>query len=264
MPKIVVNNFKLNYEIHGDGPPLLMILGIGANISWWGKYFINGLAKHFKVIVFDNRGTGKSEDPKQDYIIKTLSDDAIGLLNALNIESTYIFGHSMGGYITQELALNNNRVNKIVLCSTSCGGDKTVLATPEVLDILGKPRKGRNPEEVAKENLKIFYSIEFLKKYPKLIDLATQNMIKTPMDPESYFRQTKAVELFDTCNKLKNLKIPTLILHGMKDILVPPQNAYLLAELLSNSQVIIFIKSAHAPFVEEPDLVLKAIFQFLL
>ena len=264
MAKIAVNNFKLNYEIYGDGPPLLMILGIGANISWWGKYFINGLAKHFKVIIFDNRGTGKSEDPKQDYFIKTLADDAIGLLNALNIERTYIFGHSMWGYITQELALNYNRVNKIVLCSTSFGGDKAILATPEVLDILGKPREGRDPEEVAKENLKIFYSIKFLKKYPKLIDLATQNMIKNPMDPESYFRQTKAIELFDTSTKLKNLKIPTLILHGMKDVLVPPQNAYLLSELLPNSQVQIFSESAHAPFVEEPDLVLKAIFQFLL
>jgi len=264
MPKLEIKNFKLNYEIYGDGPPLLMILGIEANISWWGKYFINGLAKHFKVIVFDNRGTGKSEDLQQDYFISTLADDAIGLLNALNIDNIHIFGHSMGGYIAQELALNYNRVNKIVLCSTSCGGDKSVLASPEVLDILAKPRKGRNPEEIAKENLKIFYSIEFMEKYPQLINLAIQNMIEAPMDPESYFRQTKAIELFDTCNRLKNLKIPTLILHGMKDVLVPPQNAYLLAELLSNSRVKIFSKSAHAPFVEEPDLVLKAIFQFLL
>ena len=264
MPNLEINNLKLYYEIYGDGPPLLMILGIGANISWWGKYFLNGLAEHFKIIVFDNRGTGKSEDPKRDYFIKTLADDAIGLLNALDIDKVHIFGHSMGGYIAQELALNYNRVNKIVLCSTSCGGDKSILATPEVLEILRKPRKGRNPEEVAKENLKIFYSIEFLKKYPKLINLATQNMIKTPLDPESYSRQTKAIELFDTCNKLKNLKIPTLILHGMKDVLVPSQNAYLLAELLPNSQVKIFSESAHAPFVEEPDLVLKAIFQFLL
>ncbi|NVM16832.1 MAG: alpha/beta hydrolase [Candidatus Lokiarchaeota archaeon] len=264
MPNLKINNFRLYYEIYGDGPPLLMILGIGANISWWGKHFINGLAKHFKVIVFDNRGTGQSEDPKQDYFIRSLADDAIGLLNTLNIDKAYIFGHSMGGYIAQELTLNYSRVNKLILCSTSCGGDKSILASPEVLDILGKPRKGRDPEEVAKENLKIFYSIEFLEKYPKLIDLAIQNMIKAPLDPDSYFRQTKAIELFNTCNMLKNLKISTLILHGMKDVLVPPQNANILANLIPNSQVKIFTKSAHAPFVEEPDLVLKAIFEFLL
>ena len=264
MPNLVINNFNLYYEIYGDGPPLLMILGIGANINWWGRYFLNGLAKHFKVIAFDNRGTGRSEDPKQDYFIKTLADDAIGLLDALSIDKTFIFGHSMGGYIAQELVLNYARVDKLVLCSTSCGGDKSILASPKVLEILGKSRKGRNPGEVAKENLEIFYSIEFFEKFPKLINLAIQNMIKAPLDPDSYFRQTKAIELFKTCNKLKNLKIPTLILHGMKDILVPPQNAHVLANLIPNSQVKKFSKSAHAPFVEEPDLVLKAIFDFLL
>ncbi len=263
MPNLEINNFRLYYEIYGDGPSLLMILGIGANINWWGKYFINGLAKHFKVIVFDNRGTGQSEDPKQDYFIKLLADDAIGLLNALNIDKAYVFGHSMGGYIAQELALNYTRVNKLVLCSTSCGGNKAILASPEVLEILGKTRKGRDPEEVAKENLKLFYSIEFMENYPKLINFAIQNMVKAPLDSDSYLRQTKAIELFDTCNRLKNIKIPTLILHGMKDILVPTQNANILANLIPNSQVKIISKSAHAPFVEQPDLVLKAIFDFL-
>jgi len=162
------------------------------------------------------------------------------------------------------LALKYTRVTKLVLCSTSCGGDKSVLASPEVLDILGKPRKGRDPEEVAKENLKIFYSIEFIEKFPKLINFAIQNMVKAPLDPDSYFRQTKAIDLFNTCNRLKNIKIPSLILHGLKDVLVPPQNANILADLLLKSQVKIFPKSAHAPFVEEPDLVLKAIFEFLI
>ena len=264
MPNLKINDFRLYYEIYGDGSPLLMILGIGANISWWGKYFINGLAKHFKVIIFDNRGTGQSEDPKKDYSIRTLADDAIGLLNALNIDKVHIFGHSMGGYIAQELVLNYTRFNKLILCSTSCGGDESVLASPEVLDILGKPRKDRNPAEVAKENLKIFYSIEFIEKFPKLINFAIQNMVKAPLDPDSYFRQTKAIDLFNTCNRLKNIKIPSLILHGLKDVLVPPQNANILADLLLKSQVKIFPKSAHAPFVEEPDLVLKAIFEFLI
>ena len=264
MPKIRINTFNLFYEIYGDGPPLLMILGLGANISWWGKYFLNGLAKHFKVIVFDNRGTGQSEDPKLDYFIRTLADDAIGLLDTLNIDKASIFGHSMGGGIAQELALNYTRVNKLVLCSASCGGNKSILASPEVLDIVAKPRKGRDLEEVAKENLKIFYSIEFMEEHPKLINFAIKNMVKAPLDPNSYFRQTKAIELFNTSNRLKDLKIPTLILHGMKDVLVPPQNANILAELIPNSQVKIFSQSAHAPFVEEPDLVLNAIIEFLI
>ena len=88
-------------------------------------------------------------------------------------------------------------------------------------------------------------------------------MGKTPMSPENYARQTKAIESFNTCDKLKELKISTLILHGKKDILVPPQNAEILAKLIANSQIAWFNKSAHAPFVEEPNLVLNAIIEFL-
>ena len=99
MPKVKVNAINIYYEIYGTGSPLLMILGLGANITWWGKYFIKGLADHFKVVVFDNRGTGQSNNPKSQYTVRTLADDAYGLLKALNIENTFVFGHSMGGGI---------------------------------------------------------------------------------------------------------------------------------------------------------------------
>ena len=263
MPRVKIDNFNLYYEVYGEGHPLLMILGLGANTSWWGRYFLKELAKHFKVIVFDNRGTGQSGDPKLDYTIKTLADDTIGLMNALNIEFAHFFGHSMGGGIAQELVLNYDRINKLILCSTSCGGHKSILAAPEVLQIVGKPRKGRTIEEIAEETLPIFYSNEFRKKNPKLIGYAIQNMAKTPMSPENYDRQTEAIESLNTCDKLKELKISTLIMHGKKDILVPPQNAEILGELIKNSQITWFYKSAHAPFVEEPNLVLDAINEFL-
>ena len=264
MPKISVKKFNVFYETYGDGPPLMMILGLGANVTWWGRYFLNGLAEHFKVIVFDNRGTGQSDDPKLEYSIKTLADDVVSLMYALNIDKTHVFGHSMGGAIAQELVLNCNRVNKLILCSTSCGGSKSFSASPEVLQIVNKQRIGRSPEEIAKEGLNIFYSNEFIKENPKLINFAIQNMIKKPLDPESYSRQTKAIESFSTCSRLKDLKLSTMIMHGMKDVLVPPQNAKILAELIPNSQLIVFNKSAHAPYVEEPDLVLNAIIKFLL
>jgi pimeloyl-ACP methyl ester carboxylesterase len=132
-----------------------------------------------------------------------------------------------------------------------------------VLEILEKPREGRAPEEIAKDNLKLFYSNEFMQQNPKLINFAIQNMVKSPIDPKSFNRQARAIELFDTSDRLKSLDVPTLILHGMKDILVPPQNANILAELIPYSQVKLFSKSAHAPFVEEPDLVLKTIIKFL-
>lgn len=264
MPKIKVGNFNLFYEIYGDGPPLLMIIGLGANINWWGTYFLQGLAKHFKVIVFDNRGTGRSGDPKLNYSIMSLADDTIALLNALRIDNAYVFGHSMGGYIAQELVLNYNRVEKLILCSTSCGGPQSVLANPKVLEIVNKSRKGRASEEIAAESLEILYSPEFIRSNPKLINIAIKIMATTPVTAESYMRQIKAIELFETSTRLKNLKVSTLILHGMNDVLVPSKNAQILADLIPNSRVEIFPQSAHAPFVEETELIQSAIIKFLL
>ena len=264
MPKVKANTMDIYYEIHGTGPPLLMILGLGANITWWGKYFIKGLADHFKVIMFDNRGTGQSSNPKSQYSVRTLADDAYSLLKALNIEKTFVFGHSMGGGIAQELIIQYSGISKLILCNSTCGGSKSILASPEVLQIVNKPRSGRAPTEVAKESLKIFYSPEFIKNHSKLIDYAVQNMAKSQMIPRNYEWQTNAIKSFKTCDRLKNIKIPTLIMQGAKDVLVPPQNARILVDLIPNANIKMFLESAHAPYVEEPDSVIKATIDFLL
>jgi pimeloyl-ACP methyl ester carboxylesterase len=264
MPKVKVDTINIYYEIYGTGPPLLMILGLGANITWWGKYFIKGLADHFKVVVFDNRGTGQSSDPKSQYTVRTLADDAYSLLKALNIENVFVFGHSMGGGIAQELIIQYNGMSKLILCNSSCGGSKSILASPEVLQIIDKTRSGRVPIDIAKESLKIFYSPEFIENHPKLIDYAVQNMAKSQMLPRNYEWQMSAIKSFKTCDRLKNIKIPTLIMHGAKDVLVPPQNAKILADLISNAHIKMFTDSAHAPYVEEPDAVIEAIVKFLL
>ena len=267
MPKIKVNTMNIYYEIYGTGPPLLMILGLGANIMWWGKYFIKGLANYFNVIVLDNRGTGQSSNPKSQYTVKILADDAYGLLKALNIENTFVFGHSMGGGIAQELLIQHSRsigMSKLILCSSSCGGSKSILASPEVLQIINKTRSGRTPIEIAKESLKIFYSPEFMKNNPKLVDYAVQNMAKSQMLSRNYEWQTTAIKSFKTCDRIKNIKIPTLIMHGAKDVLVPPQNTKILAELIPNAHIKMFTESAHTPYVEEPDAVIDAMVEFLL
>jgi len=243
MPKVKVNTMNIYYEIYGTGPPLLMILGLGANITWWGKYFLKGLANYFNVIVLDNRGTGQSSNPKSQYTVKILADDAYGLLKALNIENTFVFGHSMGGGIAQELLIQHSRsigMSKLILCSSSCGGSKSILASPEVLQIINKTRSGRTPIEIAKE------------------------MAKSQMLPRNYEWQTAAIKSFKTCDRIKNIKIPTLIMHGAKDVLVPPQNTKILAELIPNAHIKMFTESAHAPYVEEPDAVIDAMVEFLL
>ena len=82
MPKVKVNDIEIYYEIHGDGFPLVMIMGLSANIDWWELPLIEELSKQFKVIIFDNRGAGRTDKPAMDFSIKMFADDTVGLMNA--------------------------------------------------------------------------------------------------------------------------------------------------------------------------------------
>ncbi len=120
MPKVKVDGVNLYYEIHGDGFPLLMIQGLSENVYSWDSPVIDGLSKHLKTVIFDNRGVGRSDDLVGDLTIESMAADALGLMDALNISQAHILGHSMGGMIAQEIALKfPERVKKLVLCSTS-------------------------------------------------------------------------------------------------------------------------------------------------
>ena len=129
--KVKVNDINMYYEIHGEGFPLVMIQGIGQSSLMWPPIFLDEVSKSFKIIIFDNRGAGRTDKPDIEYSIKMFADDTIGLMDALNIERAHVLGYSMGGIIAQELVLNYpKRVEKLVLCSTDCGGNKAVHMSP--------------------------------------------------------------------------------------------------------------------------------------
>jgi pimeloyl-ACP methyl ester carboxylesterase len=136
MPKVNIDGFEMYYEISGEGTPLVMIMGLGANSEWWNEEIINRLNDSFKVMILDNRGTGRSDDPGVEFSIKDLAEDVINLMDKVNIPKAHILGISMGGMIAQELALNfPEKVIKLVLCSTYCGGSKSIPPSREVLKL---------------------------------------------------------------------------------------------------------------------------------
>ena len=170
----------------------------------------------------------------------------------------------MGGMISQELTLNYpERVNKLVLCSTNCGQSKLIHSSSKVQQIINQPQEKLSLEKIAINMLSIFYTEEFLKKNPKFVELAIQNMSRIQTSIKNYNRQIKAIETFDACEKLKNIKNPTLIMHGIKDILVPVQNGKILTGLIPGARLILFKNSAHVPYVEERDKFIKNLVEFL-
>ncbi|HEX3182300.1 MAG TPA: alpha/beta hydrolase, partial [Beijerinckiaceae bacterium] len=123
------NGVKIAFNIQGNGPPLVLIMGYRLNSSAWPQDFLDSLARRFTVITPDNRGTGKSDKPLDGYAIANLARDVHGLLDALGIDRAHILGYSMGGAIAQEFVRQfPERVAGLVLCATMCGGRRAIYA----------------------------------------------------------------------------------------------------------------------------------------
>jgi len=248
-----------------DGFPLVMIMGLSANKDWWPPQLVRKLSEKYKVVLFDNRGAGRSDKPDAPYTIRMLADDAVGLMDALGIERAHIFGVSMGGMIAQEIAINYpERVEKLILGCTTCGAGRMVPPSQEVLRMLTRTRAEMNPEEYARKYVApLLFTKETLEKRPDIVETFVKSYSIAPIPDFSYRRQLEAVLAHNACDRLHMIKAPTLILHGKKDILVPPENANILAELIPNSKVVIFENATHAFIAEALEETCSAILEFL-
>ena len=263
MPIVKVNDINMYYEIHGEGFPLVMIIGLSADINWWGQPLLDRLSKLFKVIIFDNRGAGRTDKPDIPYSIKMMTDDTMGLLDNLDIKQFNLLGISMGGMIAQEIAVTYpERVAKLVLCSTSAGGSKYVPPTKEVFELL-MSTEDLSPEEVIEGTIPLLHTEEYIKNNPHIIEESKEAIAKNQMPRYAFKRQIGGAMAFSAGRKLKKLTVPTLILQGKQDQLIPFRNAEILADLIPNSHLVLFKKTAHALFSVETENVIKTLIDFL-
>jgi len=263
MPKVKVKDIQVYYEVHGKGFPLIMIMGLGANVDWWDPRMIQELSKKFKLVMFDNRGAGRTDVSDRRYTIKLFAEDTAGLMDALGVSRAHVFGVSMGGMIAQELALNYpKKVEKLVLCYTHCGGKKAVQPSGKVPELLSADRSAFSPEEIIRMSIPILLTEDFIKKNPYLVELIIQQLLKTPISNEAFMRQLNAITEFDTYDRLSQIRAPTLILHGKQDILIPPENGSILAEAIPNAKLVYFKNSAHG-LIEEMEKMIPILLDFL-
>jgi pimeloyl-ACP methyl ester carboxylesterase len=123
VPKAKVGDIQIYYEEYGEGPPLIMILGLGQDTATWG-FQISEFSKHFRLILLDNRDSGRSSHCSETYTTETMACDVLGLMDHLGIERTHLLGTSMGGMIAQQVALMApKRVISLILASTTSWGE---------------------------------------------------------------------------------------------------------------------------------------------
>ncbi|MFX1235645.1 MAG: alpha/beta fold hydrolase [Promethearchaeota archaeon] len=264
MPKVKIDSTNLYYEIHGNGFPLIMIQGLSENVFWWDIPLIDELSKRFKTILFDNRGVGRSDKLEGDLTIELMATDVVGLMDALHINQAHIVGHSMGGMIAQELSLKfPERIKKLVLYGTSCGGSKAEMPSIETQKILGKLSRKGHTRNLVEEGMNHVFTKKFMEENPDFMVKKVDDILILPTGPTTFKAQMTAWMRYTSCRKLKNMNIPTLILHGKQDIMVPPSNAELLAEKIPRAEIVYFDSNAHLLHSEQPDKFLKVLFKFL-
>jgi pimeloyl-ACP methyl ester carboxylesterase len=265
MAKIKINDIELYYELNGAGAPLILISGLGYSLWQWHK-MVPFLSEHFQVITFDNRGVGQSDKPAGPYGAQMLAADTAGLLDALGIERAIVTGHSMGGFIAQAMVLDfPQKVEKLILCSTNYGGPHHVPVTAEAMKVLTDVSS--DPLTRFTNGLSISTAPGWAEKNPYMIEEWINWRVANPIEPASYQAQLAiGLALLPEAaafeNQLSRINIPTLILFGEHDKVVPPANASLLAEKIAGSKVVILPDAGHFFPIEIPEAASRAIIEF--
>ncbi len=282
--KIEVNDINIYYEIHGEGEPLLLIEGLGYSNWMWFKQ-VPAISRAYKVIGFDNRGVGNTDKPDSEYTIETMADDTAGLLKALGVDSAHVLGVSMGGFIAQELALNYpDMIKSLILVSTSLGGKDSMPKgsnlwnsfiklwglMPDVLEFSGKGSSpiplnpfGLTPEKKIRYGLSLAFTPEYFKNHPEEIDRIVEWRLSNPQPPYAWKRQLIAGMNFDAAQRAEQINVPTLVVTGSEDRVIPPERSIRLAEEIPNSRFITLEGTGHLLFIERAEEFNEIVLGFL-
>ena len=264
MPTIRVRGVNLYYESHGSGEPLLMIMGLGGSALAWEPALIAGLAQSFRPIVYDNRGTGRSDKPNEEYSIEGLADDAAALLDALGIARAHIFGVSMGGMVAQEFALHYPaRVQTLTLGCTTAGGRNAVPAPKESMAILTAPRNGLSDADLIRRAWPLNYTPAYIQSHRAELEQEIVRVLAYPTPAFAYKRQLDATFKFKTYDRLPEINAPTLVISGADDPLMPARNSEIIAGRIPGAQVRLIPNASHLFFNQEREVFVAALVSFL-
>jgi pimeloyl-ACP methyl ester carboxylesterase len=266
MPKVHVNDIDIYYEISGSGEPLVLIAGLGYDLWMWHK-MVPGLAEHFRVIAFDNRGVGQTDKPEGPYTAQVLANDTAGLIEALGFQRVAVLGHSMGGFVAQALALGRpDLLSKLILSATNFGGPRHIPVTPEAMAVLTDMTG--DPIERLKRGILMSCTPGFGEAHPEIVQEWLDYRVEHPLLPEPYNAQLAiglALVAEEACfeHRLKEVQTPTLILFGEHDKVVPPGNAELLAGVIPHNTVKILPNAGHFYPFDATDAAVEAVVEFL-
>jgi 3-oxoadipate enol-lactonase len=239
MPRANVNGIELYYEESGRGEPLLLIQGFGGRHGWFCQ--VRAFSKRYRVIIFDNRGIGKTSESGEPYTIRTMASDTVGLMDRLGLETAHILGVSLGGMVAQEVAINYpERVDKLVLASTTAEGGFRAAAL-KMLEAIGL-REGLNGVDLGSLDydsfLQVMTSLSFNRRLYRLFVVLFSRVATKLGGGRGHARQVAAIMGHNTLDRLHLVQAPTLVITGTEDKVISPFSSDLIASRIPGARLV--------------------------
>ena len=257
-----LDSTRIHYEVTGrvGRTPVLMIQGLGASKNAWNLQRI-AMATRFRIISFDNRGAGRSDKPTEPFTLEQMADDAIAVLDAAGIETAHVVGASMGGVISQIVAVKYpQRVRSLTLVCTACRNHPW---RQELLQSWAKTAEEKGMIEVGKEAAQWVMSP---RSFRRLVPAFTWMGPLAALRPRhSFVSQINAIldTREDLVDQLSTITAPTMVIVGNQDILTPRGDSEEIAERIPNAELVVISGAAHGLMMEHSSTFNKILIEFL-
>ncbi|MCS4503149.1 alpha/beta hydrolase [Arhodomonas aquaeolei] len=254
MPYVDTGDARLYFETHGNsGPAVVLIMGLGGTVEAWGMQ-IPALSRECRVLVMDNRGTGRTQSHTESWTINDMAADVLAAMDAAGIAEAHVVGVSMGGLIAQALYhMAPKRLCSLILGCTGPGVNDPAFARPAraVEEILHIDREAVGHANAVQRLTEVFYHPTYRERVPDLAERLLRFERELDVDPKGPTRQLEAVySQPGQGDRLADIGIPVLVLHGEDDIVWPMENGEYLAEAIPEARLQLFPETGHMLMLE--------------
>jgi len=256
--------YELRGTMHRRRPWLVLVQGMGFDRSGWDPV-LRKLRHHFRLVLVDNRGFGRSDRPAGLFGVAAMAGDIVAVLDAAGIRRAHVMGASLGGMVAQELAITHaERVDGLVLACTAPGWPFAYPMPPAAVRLILVTAVIR-AEVARRRHTENALAAQTVQHHPELVDrLLELQDSQPPPDPRALAGQAAAGALYAGRWRQARIRARTLVLQGGADTVVDPRNARLLANRIPDARLVTFPELGHLLFWEDPDGFTDAVTSFLL
>lgn len=252
MPTVEVGDIRMHYELAGSGPTAVLVPGLSLDSRVWAPV-AGALSPALTCLMPDPRGAGLSDVPRGPYDITRMAGDLFGLLMILGVDAALVVGHSMGGYLALQLALDSPEIVRgLVLVSTSATGRRSLLGmSDEARRAL--LRTSGPVEEIVRDNVLASVGTRFLELHQDRVEAFIEQRLDRPPRGRGVQAQREAADAFDARDRLWEVRCPCTVIHGTGDRLIPVERGRELAAGIEGARLVELPEIGHLPQLEAPE-----------